>query len=102
MPKISVAKNIKVLPWIPQNDVLGHVNTKLFITHVGHNGMFEAAYHGIPIVGTPLLWDQFDNAAMMEAAGLGISVHIRSITADELLTVIERVLYEPRYLLRKK
>ncbi|XP_020903637.1 2-hydroxyacylsphingosine 1-beta-galactosyltransferase [Exaiptasia diaphana] len=97
MPTISVAKNIKVLQWIPQNDVLGHVNTKLFITHLGHNGMFEAAYHGIPMVGTPLLWDQFDNGAMMEAAGLGIVVEIRSITADELLTAIERVLYEPSF-----
>ncbi|KAK3727333.1 hypothetical protein QZH41_018174 [Actinostola sp. cb2023] len=96
-PTIPIPQNIKVLPWIPQNDVLGHVNTKVFVTHVGHNGMFEAAYHSVPMVGIPLLFDQLDNARMMEAAGLGIAVDIHSITADELTAVIERVLRESSF-----
>jgi UDP:flavonoid glycosyltransferase YjiC (YdhE family) len=95
-PKKTVPRNVKVLPWIPQNDVLGHVNTRAFVTHVGHNGMFEAAYHRVPMVGAPLLYDQFDNARMMEAAGLGISIDIRSISADELTAAIERVIQETR------
>ena len=32
--------NVKFLPWLPQNDLLAHNKTKLFITHGGLNGTF--------------------------------------------------------------
>ena len=32
--------------WVPQNDILGHPKLKLFITHGGNNGQYEALYHG--------------------------------------------------------
>jgi UDP:flavonoid glycosyltransferase YjiC (YdhE family) len=35
-------ENVLFLPWLPQNDLLGHPKTKLFITHCGKNGIFEA------------------------------------------------------------
>jgi UDP:flavonoid glycosyltransferase YjiC (YdhE family) len=46
-------ENVLFLPWLPQNDLLGHPKTKLFITHCGKNGIFEALYHGIPMIGFP-------------------------------------------------
>ena len=36
LPK-NVGKNIKVMDWFPQNDLMGHGNTKLFISHGGMN-----------------------------------------------------------------
>ena len=33
--------------WMPQNDILAHPKVKLFITHSGNNGQFEALYHGV-------------------------------------------------------
>ena len=32
--------NVKFLSWLPQNDLLAHNKTKLFITHGGANGDF--------------------------------------------------------------
>ena len=47
----QVPPNVMLFDWIPQNDLLGHRNVKLFITHCGRNGQFEALYHGKPAVG---------------------------------------------------
>ena len=47
----KIVGNVMYLPWIPQNDLLGHINTKIFITHFGDKGQFEALYHGVPMIG---------------------------------------------------
>lgn len=57
------ATNIKIISWAPQNDVLGDPAVKLSVTHAGSNSIYEAAYHGKPVVCIPLLADQFDQAA---------------------------------------
>ena len=44
---------MQVATWIPQNDVLGHKQTRVFLSHCGANSLYEAAYHGVPIVGLP-------------------------------------------------
>ena len=31
----GLGKNTKIMEWIPQNDLIGHPKTKLFITHGG-------------------------------------------------------------------
>uniref|UniRef100_A0A182ZUD1 UDP-glucuronosyltransferase n=1 Tax=Biomphalaria glabrata TaxID=6526 RepID=A0A182ZUD1_BIOGL len=48
--------------WFPQNDLLGHPNMKVFITHCGKNGQYEALYHAVPMLCIPLQTDQFYNA----------------------------------------
>ena len=50
--------NVVVRTWIPQNDLLGHRNTKLVITHCGSNTQFEAIFHGIPMLCFPRWYDQ--------------------------------------------
>ncbi|KAK1898216.1 UDP-glucuronosyltransferase 2B17 [Dissostichus eleginoides] len=39
----------------------GHPKTKVFVTHGGTNGIYEAIYHGVPVLGIPLIFDQYDN-----------------------------------------
>ena len=56
------AKNLHVVPWLPQNDLLGHPATRVFFTHGGIHSMYEAVYHGVPMVVMPLGADQPDNA----------------------------------------
>ena len=46
--------NVMALEWLPQNELLAHPKTKLFITHCGNNGQFEALYHAVPMIGFPL------------------------------------------------
>ena len=62
------APNIKFVSWAPQNDVLGHPSVKAFISHGGSNSMYEAAFHGVPLVCIPFFGDQPDNAAKVRIA----------------------------------
>ncbi|KAL9965233.1 hypothetical protein ACROYT_G029004 [Oculina patagonica] len=93
----SKTSNIKTVDWMPQNEVLGHANTKVFLSHVGHNSMYEAAFHGVPIVGFPMWGDQPENARQIVRAGMGLWVDINSVTEDELYKAISRVLTEPSF-----
>ncbi|KAG8002971.1 UDP-glucuronosyltransferase 2A1 [Nibea albiflora] len=63
----TLGNNTKLVEWLPQNDILGHPKTKVFIMHGGTNGIYEAIYHGVPILGIPLIFDQYDN--MMRPEG---------------------------------
>ncbi|CAG2228264.1 UGT [Mytilus edulis] len=82
--------NILLLPWLPQNDLLGHVKTKLFITHCGKSGVFEALYHGVPMITFPIALDQNSNAAVIKDKGYGISMDILDFSVNELVDNINK------------
>ena len=52
------AKDLHVLPWLPQNDLLGHPATRVFLTHGGIHSLYEAVYHAVPMVVVPIGADQ--------------------------------------------
>lgn len=53
-PSVAVAHNVKLVKWMPQNDLLGHEKIKVFVTHGGRNSIEESAYHGVPLLGNPV------------------------------------------------
>ena len=93
----QVAKNIHMLPWIPQNDIIGHERTVLFITHCGNGGLSEAVYHGVPMIAFPLFAEQQQNAARMVQRGFGVTLDIKHFTAAELASAISEVLHNATY-----
>ncbi|XP_078380887.1 UDP-glucuronosyltransferase 2A1-like [Oculina patagonica] len=96
VPK-DLSSNVKVLPWIPQNDLLAHNSTKAFISHTGHNSLYEAAFYGVPLVCVPLFFDQFSNCAQAQAVGMAIGINIKTTTGDEIYYSIRRILGEPSF-----
>nr|7CJX_A Chain A, UDP-glucuronosyltransferase 2B15 [Homo sapiens]7CJX_B Chain B, UDP-glucuronosyltransferase 2B15 [Homo sapiens]7CJX_C Chain C, UDP-glucuronosyltransferase 2B15 [Homo sapiens]7CJX_D Chain D, UDP-glucuronosyltransferase 2B15 [Homo sapiens] len=93
----TLGSNTRLYKWLPQNDLLGHPKTKAFITHGGTNGIYEAIYHGIPMVGIPLFADQHDNIAHMKAKGAALSVDIRTMSSRDLLNALKSVINDPVY-----
>ncbi|XP_040823471.1 UDP-glucuronosyltransferase 2B13-like isoform X2 [Ochotona curzoniae] len=93
----TLGPNTRLYKWIPQNDILGHPKTKAFITHGGANGVFEAIYHGIPMVGIPLFGDQPDNIIYMQTKGAAVMLDFKTMSSADLLSALKTVINDPSY-----
>ncbi|KAM4720524.1 UDP-glucuronosyltransferase 2A2-like [Anableps anableps] len=93
----TLSPNTKLFDWIPQNDLLGHPLTRAFVTHGSTNGLYEALFHGVPVVGIPLFGDQPDNLARLSRRGAAVVLHFNLMTVDELAEVLHAVINEPSF-----
>ncbi|CAI5672437.1 unnamed protein product [Oreochromis niloticus] len=93
----SLGNNTLLLEWLPQNDLLGHPKTRAFVTHGGTSGMYEAIYHSVPVVGLPLLFDQFDNLLRLKVRGAAQVVEAYSLTKEDFLGALKDVLENPSF-----
>nr|ADC91957.1 UDP glucuronosyltransferase 2 family polypeptide b1 isoform 4 [Danio rerio] len=94
----TLGENTRIYKWMPQNDLLGHPKTRAFITHGGTNGIYEAIYHGVPMVGIPLFGDQPDNMVHMTTRGAAVVVDsIKSMQPQELVDKLNTVINDPSY-----
>jgi len=93
----GLGANTKIMDWIPQNDLIGHPKTILFITHGGTNGLYEAIYHGVPMLGLPLLVDQFDNMLRITGRGAGKVLDITKIDEHQLYQTAQEIIDNPEY-----
>ncbi|NXU78144.1 UD2A2 glucuronosyltransferase, partial [Oreotrochilus melanogaster] len=93
----ALGSNTRIYDWIPQNDLLGHPLAKAFITHGGTNGIYEAIYHGIPMVGIPIFADQHDNLAHMRAKGAAVELDFSTLKTQDLVDALNEVIYNSTY-----
>ena len=88
----KVPQNVHLFDWLPQNDLLAHSNTVLFITHCGMNGQFEALYHAVPMLGFPIFGDQLYNALRITKKGLGLYLPIMMSTPHQVVAAVNEIL----------
>lgn len=94
---VTLGNNTLLVDWLPQNDLLGHPKTRAFVAHGGTNGVQEAIYHGVPILGLPLMFDQKDNLSRMKARGVAKVLDLATLNRDTFLEALTEVLVEPSY-----
>ncbi|XP_055702597.1 UDP-glycosyltransferase UGT4-like isoform X2 [Phlebotomus papatasi] len=103
---LEVPPNLVIRPWFPQSDLLAHPNAKLFISHCGLLSTHEATWRAVPILGVPIILDQFMNAANSVKAGMALEYDIRNVTKDTfkstILELITNSTYKKNALLRSK
>ncbi|XP_068177675.1 2-hydroxyacylsphingosine 1-beta-galactosyltransferase [Antennarius striatus] len=97
VPPTNLGNNTKLVEWMPQNDLLGHVNTRAFLSHGGLNSIYEAMYHGVPVVGVPLFGDHYDTMTRVSAKGMGIMLHWKYMSEEALYTALTSVITDTRY-----
>ncbi|KAL2088267.1 hypothetical protein ACEWY4_015166 [Coilia grayii] len=93
----TLGNNTLLVKWMPQNDLLGHPKIRAFVAHGGTNGVQEAMYHGVPVVGIPLFFDQYDNLFRLKERGGAKILSVASVNRVNVLQALQEVLYEPSY-----
>ena len=94
---VQILANVKLFPWIPQNDLLGHPKTKLFITHSGNFGQYEALYHGVPMLCAPQVAEQYHNAFRVVQHQYGLSFNFHDFTVESLADQMQELLTNDTY-----
>ena len=90
--ELKSSQNMLVSKWIPQNDLLAHPNTRLFVTHCGNNGQHESLFHGVPMLGIPLGADQYGNCKRIKDRAFGLCLNAHEFTVEEFANSIELML----------
>ncbi|WP_447002053.1 glycosyltransferase [Saccharothrix isguenensis] len=82
--------NVVVLPWVPQADLLPHAD--LVVHHGGAGTTMGTFGAGVPQLVLPQAADQFNNAEVVTAAGLGDHLLAEDVTAEAIATKARRLL----------
>lgn len=79
--------NTRLLPWIPQLEVLPHVD--VMITHGGANSVMEALAHGVPLLLSPICNDQFHQAELLRRRDLARVVDLQTAEPTQIRAALE-------------
>ena len=93
----TLGNNTLIVDWMPQKDLLGHPQTKVFVAHGGTNGVQEAIYHGVPVLGIPLFFDQYDNLLRLQHRGAGKIIELADVNRHSFEQGINEVLHHDSY-----
>ncbi|XP_067348255.1 UDP-glucuronosyltransferase 2A2-like [Channa argus] len=93
----TLGNNTLIVDWMPQKDLLGHPQTKVFVAHGGTNGVQEAIYHGVPVLGIPLFFDQYDNLLRLQERGAGKILQLRDVNGHSFEQGLMEVLHQDSY-----
>ncbi|XP_049881034.1 UDP-glucosyltransferase 2-like [Pectinophora gossypiella] len=89
--------NIRISKWFPQSDLLRHPKIKLFITQGGLQSTDEAITAGVPLVGIPMLGDQWYNTEKYVHFNIGVQLNVGTVTEDEFRNAINTVIEDESY-----
>jgi glucuronosyltransferase len=113
---LTFPPNVMVQPWMPQNDILAHPKTVVFMTHAGLLSIQEASWYGVPVIGIPFIVDQFkvgfntsvnqrdssflnlfQNVKRCQETGVGVGLDFKTLTEEKIETALRQVLEDPSY-----
>ncbi|XP_068594313.1 UDP-glucuronosyltransferase-like [Cebidichthys violaceus] len=93
----DVPKNVRLMKWLPQNDLLAHPKAKAFITHGGTHGIYESICNAVPMLMFPLFGDQGENVHRMVSRGVAEKLTMCDVTTETLLAALNRIINDKSY-----
>jgi UDP:flavonoid glycosyltransferase YjiC (YdhE family) len=88
--EMTLGPNMYGDQFLPQPSILPQCD--LLITHAGNNTTCEGFHFGLPMIGLPLFWDQYDNAQRLRETGFGERLPTYDWTPAELTATVDRLL----------
>ncbi|KAI5448322.1 hypothetical protein KIW84_015663, partial [Lathyrus oleraceus] len=83
----------KIVPWVPQTQVLGHDSVGVFVTHCGCNSVFESISNGVPMICRPFFGDHGMTGRMVEDIWeIGVKIEGGVFTKNGLLKSLNLIL----------
>ncbi|XP_063876156.1 UDP-glycosyltransferase UGT5-like isoform X1 [Scylla paramamosain] len=93
----GASDNIRISKWLPQQDVLGHRNVKVFISHGGLLSLQESIFHATPLLVLPIFSDQPRNAMFVNNSGVGRVLMWQEVTADKIVDALNDIITNSKY-----
>ncbi|KAJ8733174.1 hypothetical protein PYW08_001472 [Mythimna loreyi] len=90
-------ENIRISKWLPQADLLKHPKVKLFITQGGLQSTDEAITAGVPLIGMPMLGDQWFNVERYEFHKIGVRLDMETLTEENFKSAIKTTIGDDSY-----
>lgn len=92
----AVPRNVTLLPFAPQLDILPH--TDCFITHAGTGSAMEALYFGAPCVCLPQMEEQQLTASrLVKLGGAQRTIRRSALTQQTLFEAIDTALHDEAF-----
>jgi MGT family glycosyltransferase len=88
--QMTLGPNMYGDEFLPQPSILPQCD--LLITHGGNNTTCEGFHFGLPMIGLPLFWDQYDNAQRIHETGFGARLSTYDWEPSELTGAVDRLL----------
>ena len=87
--------NVHIERYIPQSLLLGACDA--LIMHGGSNSLLQAFAFGLPVVVIPCIADQFFNAHITRAMGLGVVVDHEQLTPGTIRVALDEIMRNQGY-----
>ncbi len=88
--------NARVEHYIPQATLLPQCS--VVVHHGGAGTTFGCLVHGVPQVVVPQGADNFINAAMVEGAGAGLTLHPDNVSPEAIRHAVTTIIREPQFM----
>jgi MGT family glycosyltransferase len=88
--QMTLGPNMYGDQFLPQPSILPQCD--LLMTHGGNNTTCEGFHFGLPMIGLPLFWDQYDNAQRLQETGYGVRLPTYDWEVEQFTAAVDRLL----------
>jgi MGT family glycosyltransferase len=87
--------NFIVNGFVPQTELMPHMDA--VICHGGFNTVNDTFTNGLPMLITPIAYDHFHTAKLIENSGAGVSIRYKRLRITDLRDTVFELLQNPKY-----